>query len=312
MKKSICLFFFLCLMLLFPDEASTGTRYGLLLWYNSVVPALFPFMVLSNLLVHAGGIDVLMTPVHKLLYPWLPITENGCYVLLTGLFCGCPMGAKTCADFVKTERISPEEGSFLLAACNQPSPMFLLGYVLPLFSGSVSATGFLFSIYFPLLILLLISKKKVHGNDLKNATNTNISSNDTSFSFDESIMQSVEVLCRVGGYLVFFSIAIVVLKNLSWIPSELRLVLISALEMTTAVRELTAALHTSAVFPAVCASLSFCGFSALFQVRSVLDEKKTGLSARSCFLWKLAHAALSAGCAGLLCIIRQESLPFFL
>lgn len=304
MKKSIALFFFLCLMLFFPETASTGTRYGLLLWYNSVVPALFPFMVLSNLIVHAGGIETMMTPVYQLLHKWLPITENGCYVLLTGLLCGCPMGAKTCADFVRTGRISPEEGSFLLAVCNQPSPMFLLGYVLPLFSGSVSAAGFLFSIYFPLLVLVVISKWNFHATDAKKSTNANVSEHDAALSFDESILQSVEVLCRIGGYLVFFSILIVFLKNMLWIPSGIRLSLIAVLEMTTAARELTAALNTSAAFPAAAAALSFGGFSALFQIHSVLDEKKTGLSARSCFLWKLAHAALSAACAGFLCIIR--------
>lgn len=309
MKKSIALFFFLCLMLFFPETASTGTKYGLLLWYNSVVPALFPFMVLSNLIVHAGGIENMMTPVYWLLHKWLPITENGCYVLLTGLLCGCPMGAKTCADFVKTNQISLEEGRFLLAVCNQPSPMFLLGYVLPLFSGSVTIAELLFAIYFPILLLALFSKwhsytinRKTIGHSF--LSNQKIKTQEETFNLDESIMQSVEVLCRIGGYLVFFSIMIVFLKNMLWIPSGIKLSLIAALEMTTAARELTAALNISAAFPAAAAALSFGGFSALFQIHSVLDEKKTGLSARSCFLWKLAHAALSAACAGFLCIIR--------
>ena len=54
MKKSIVLCILLILLLLRPDCTTEGARYGLLLWYNSVVPALFPFMVLSNLIVHTG------------------------------------------------------------------------------------------------------------------------------------------------------------------------------------------------------------------------------------------------------------------
>lgn len=304
MKKSIGLFFFLCLMLLFPEAVSTGTKYGLLLWYNSVVPALFPFMVLSNLIVNAGGISVLMTPVYKILHTWLPITENGCYVLLTGLLCGCPMGAKTCADFVKSGRITFCEGNFLLAICNHPSPMFLLGYVLPLFSGNISAAELMFSIYFPILLLALLSKWFTRKINAKEPSNTNFKNIDPISNFDESIMRSVEVLCRIGGYLVFFSILIVFLKSMSWMPSSARLFLIASLEMTTAARELTAFLNPTAAFPVVIAALTFGGFSAMFQIRSVLDEKKTGLSARSCFFWKLAHAALSAVCAELLCTIR--------
>ena len=61
------------------------------------------------------------------------VSLRGIYVLLTGLFCGCPMGAKTCADFL-TERISPGEARFLFALCNHQSPMFLTGFVFPMFA----------------------------------------------------------------------------------------------------------------------------------------------------------------------------------
>lgn len=126
MKKSVGLAILMVFLLLYPRFAAEGARYGLLLWYTSVVPSLFPFMVLSSLIVSSGGVSLLMKPVRAFLGPWLPLSENGCYTLISGLLCGCPMGAKTCGDFVREGKLSVQEGRFLMTICNHPSPMFLL------------------------------------------------------------------------------------------------------------------------------------------------------------------------------------------
>ena len=60
MKKSVGLAILMVFLLLYPRFAAEGARYGLLLWYTSVVPSLFPFMVLSSLIVSSGGVSLLM------------------------------------------------------------------------------------------------------------------------------------------------------------------------------------------------------------------------------------------------------------
>ena len=115
MKKSFLLLILLIFMLLHPAITVTGASNGLLLWYSSVVPALFPFMVLSSLIVASGSLSVLMAPVQLVLGPLLGLSAEGCYTLLSGLVCGFPMGAKTCADFFSRGQISLKEGKFLMA-----------------------------------------------------------------------------------------------------------------------------------------------------------------------------------------------------
>ena len=70
MKKSVGLAILMVFLLLYPRFAAEGARYGLLLWYTSVVPSLFPFMVLSSLIVSSGGVSLLMKPVRAFLGPW--------------------------------------------------------------------------------------------------------------------------------------------------------------------------------------------------------------------------------------------------
>ncbi|MBQ6856123.1 MAG: hypothetical protein IJO13_03365, partial [Lachnospiraceae bacterium] len=82
-------------LLLFSSEVTLGAKQGLLLWYSSIVPALFPFMVLSGMVVSSGEITTVMSPFYLLLHPLLGLSYDGCYILITGLLCGYPIGAKT-------------------------------------------------------------------------------------------------------------------------------------------------------------------------------------------------------------------------
>lgn len=316
MKKtagiSVILFLLLIPMLFHADYVTEGARHGLLLWYNSVVPALFPFMVLSGLIVSGGGIPLIMAPFYKILHPLFGISENGCYVLISGLLCGCPMGAKTCADFVNEGRISLAEGKFLLAICNHPSPMFILGYMYSFFAHEFEIWELLICVYLPVILLAILAKiiyfskpeESVFGRTDNQSQATGC------LSIDNTILSAVEILCKIGGYLVLFSILIIFIKNTPQIPTPVRIFTTGLLEMTTGIRELTESLNSEHAWIFSIAALTFGGFSGIFQTNAVLsphtsdNEKKAGLSIRPYFLWKLAHAVCSAGLAYFICIKR--------
>lgn len=300
MKKSVVLCFMLLLMLLNAGYVTEGAGYGLLLWYNSVVPALFPFMVLSDLITASGGVSVIMAPVHFLLGRILPISADGCYVLVSGLLCGYPMGAKTCAEFVRDGRISPQEGKFLMAVCNHPSPMFILGYVYPFFSAEIGAAELLAAVYGPVILLAFLAKAVYTADGTGKGEGPKVHPPEAlkGMSIDQAILSSAGILIKIGGYLMLFSILIVFLRHMNALPVLPRLVLIGAMEMTTGIRELAVSLPFPVSGAAAAAALTFGGFSGLFQTKAVLgtdNEKNAGLSIRQYFFWKLLHAALSAG-----------------
>ena len=132
----------LILLLSHPSLSLEGARNGLLLWYQTVVPTLLPFMICSNVIVSLNGIRLMIAPVRPLLNKVFGLSDPGCYVLITGLLCGYPMGAKTCSEFVEQGMLSPGEGKYLLSVSNHPSPMFLLGFtaVRALVLGAVEIT----------------------------------------------------------------------------------------------------------------------------------------------------------------------------
>ena len=77
------------------EVAIAGMTRGLKLCVSTVIPSLFPFMVLSELIVSSGAV----VPVGKLLsrpFRWLfGIRGEGSVAVLLGALCGFPVGAKS-------------------------------------------------------------------------------------------------------------------------------------------------------------------------------------------------------------------------
>ena len=137
----------LLLLLLKPEIALAGARDGLNLWAFVVLPTLLPFMLCSTAAAQSGGISLLTAPFSPLLEGVFGLSEAGSYTLLTGLLCGYPMGARTCARFRAQGLLSAPEAKVLLAVSNHPSPMFLLGYVMAGLDSLCPAALFLAAVY---------------------------------------------------------------------------------------------------------------------------------------------------------------------
>ncbi len=116
-------------LVLWPDKALTAARQGLVLCGGRVIPALFPFFVLSALAVDLGAAGAL----GRLLRGWmaplfrLPGVCAGAWVL--GLIGGYPVGARTVAELYRRGELSARDARRALPLCNSCGPAFLLGVV---------------------------------------------------------------------------------------------------------------------------------------------------------------------------------------
>ena len=102
-------------------------------WYETMIPALFPMMLLSSVLVDTGFAGKLGRLINKTLLRFLHISDNGCYCLLTGFLCGFPMGAKTASDMLRKQQISHREADYLLSFVNCIGPMYTVNLTHRLF-----------------------------------------------------------------------------------------------------------------------------------------------------------------------------------
>lgn len=117
----------LAALLLFSGDALESAKRGLSLCAHVIVPALLPFFVLSALIGEMGfaaRFGEICAPAMSALFG---VSGPGAAAFVLGVTGGYPLGAVVAAGLVSRGEISKEEGSRLLAFCNNSGPAFIIG-----------------------------------------------------------------------------------------------------------------------------------------------------------------------------------------
>lgn len=287
-------------MLLFPKKVLADSLAGLDLWFHTVLPSLLPFMILSNVLIGANVVSQLMRPFSGFFRHVLGLSPEGGYAWLLGLFCGFPMGARLTGDMYRQHRISKEEAGYLLTFANQSSPMFLSTYVVLHGLGDSTLTLPVFVIFYASAFLTsLVFRIRSRRFGLPPSKPKKEVPEQTSYGnlLDTSIMNGFEIITRLGGYIILFSILAGIVLQL---PAPLR----TAAPFLSGLTEITTGIHTisgttlplQVKFTAIVCCTAFGGFSTVAQTSCMLNG--TGLSIFTYLKGKLVNAAV----AGLLCL----------
>ena len=306
----------LLLLLSHPARSFAGAKNGLLLWFNVILPTLLPFMLCSSLLVAWGGVPVLVKPL-KPLFSLLTLSEEGSYCLLAGLLCGYPMGAKTAADFLREQRISPKEGQLLLAISGCPSPMFLAGFLQTRLPAEIPFFHVVLALYLPLFLIAAAAKYNSSGSAADPPAGNSpekIHNKIHEAPFEEILMNSLEIMVKIGGFMMIYSILAAFIEAIpeGILPVMTQSLLLGMIEMTTGIEFISTHLSGLPAAVLILASAAFGGLSCLSQVQTVIAfnrEKNAGLSIRHYVRWKLIHASLACAILILLSSLQQQLRP---
>ena len=304
----------LIFLLLFPQTSLKGAKNGLLLWFNQVLPALWPCMILSQLCLNSGIWKKAEGSGDSEIGRLSHLSGCGWYIALLGLLCGIPMGAKMVHDFLVRRKITEYEARFLLIFCNQLSPAFLIEFVFAdLFPEPGMRRIMVLSYYMSVFLLWFVGRwifpfkgqmpllsaqgytsSELDCTEKKEASQTFCLSE----NLDTSIMNSLDTLMRIGGYILLFSVLAAVLQRLIHLSAVESGILVALLEITTGIGQLKVctmpALLKGIVINSLCA---FGGMSSLMQVTSML--KGTELPVHLCFIAKASQAVLTGLLTGL-------------
>ena len=116
-------------LVLWPGEAMGAMRDGLKLCGNVIIPSLFPFFVLSSLVVELGMSRYLGRLLEGVMAPLFRVGGACSSALALGFVGGYPVGARTAIALYENGQCSKTEAERLLAFCNNSGPAFILGVV---------------------------------------------------------------------------------------------------------------------------------------------------------------------------------------
>ncbi len=131
--------FLLVLMLIYRNEAASGVRSALSQSVTGVIPSLFIFIALSNIIT---SLD-LLEPIYKRIPAerLFSMNKSSSQAIFCGLLCGFPIGAVVVNTLCTGGKITKSEAERLLAVSSCPSPAFLIGAVGAYYSSAAYGVG---------------------------------------------------------------------------------------------------------------------------------------------------------------------------
>lgn len=305
--------------------------YGMKLWAFQLIPALFPFMILTGMFLwfhDACMHSVKIGRINMLLCRMWNLSPNGIYILILGHICGYPSGAQMISDRYKNSKISLGEANYLLTISNQSSPAFIYSYLISYALNRPDAALKLFLIiYFSTFLTSLITRRYYLSNPKrkKNIHTDNraaIRSSDTSEAFDKSqlrenhsnepsiepqvankdtdfftaldnsIVNSASVCIKICGYIILFSVLSAVIMQLFSRFAPINQYITSFLELTYGLSLLrNAKIAAEIKDKLLLGCFSFGGFCTMAQIKGMLVG--TSLSIKPYFVGKCIYMIIT-------------------
>lgn len=278
--KTIFFSMILFFMLNSPTVVVTYAFDGLVNWATNMIPTLFPFMMLSSIMISCGLDQTLTKIISPILKPVFGCSNSAIYAILMGFLCGFPMGAKVTCELYRNNRISDKEANLLLGFCNNIGPAYFLGIVSPILYtyGVKNCSFFLAGLYIiPLIygiILYHIHKPSFHINS-SNAEKMSIPPIE---AIRLACIDNTQALILLGGYVTFINSLRALLLPFP-MSTNTKAILGSMIEINSGIQDIyLSSLTSSEKIFWIMLSLSFSSLSCFIQAAGFILREKLSFS----------------------------------
>ena len=294
--RPILLLTTLLLIPLYAEPMRNGILNGIQLCVKTIIPCVFPFMILSSMLLHSSAFD-LSPGLSRLFEKAFHINKNGLCAFLCGCLCGFPLGAKCAKETYVSGRISEDECERLIGFSSNASPAFLISGV-GVLRKSIAEGVFLYIVMVlsAILVGLLIGRKK-EPSSVSGTKKT------LDFSFTDTVEGAGIGTLYVCSYLLFFSALIGILKAFVFKSALINALFLPLLEIGAASTFLSnAELPEFLALALTGFAASFGGFSVHLQSAGILRDTK--ISMKYYYFSKFLQGILSFSIILFLCALR--------
>lgn len=206
-------------IILNPQNCISFTINGAKLFFYSVFPSLFPFLVIVNLIFSFGGIEIYSKFLGKILCTPLRLPKECSVVILASLFCGYPLGSRYACELYERKIIDKPTLERLLNIATNGSPLFIIGTV---------GTAMLHSTFLGYILLisnalscivmgLILPTKKTskyisYSNSSVAATQIKENIN-FGVAIKNALEDATKTCLSIGSFVVIFSVIINIIKS---------------------------------------------------------------------------------------------------
>ncbi|WP_144932410.1 sporulation integral membrane protein YlbJ [Paenibacillus sp. 32O-W] len=219
------------LLLAYPAPTLEAAVRGVSIWWDILFPALFPFFLISEMMLGFGLVHFFGALLDPMMRPLFRVPGIGGFVMAMGFASGYPVGARLTAQLWEQKLVNREEGERLVAFTTTSDPVFLIGAVSVGFFHNAKLAVLLAAAHYGSAVLVGLimrfhgpNKPDSHAGDkssgsifvraLREMHNARLKDGRP---FGTMLRQAVESSLRmifvIGGLVVFFSAIMEVLRH---------------------------------------------------------------------------------------------------
>lgn len=184
-----------------PALGAESVRNALKVCAGGLIPSLFPFAVLVNMINRSGLPSAFASLVGKPLAFIFGINENASYALILGILGGFPIGAVCVGDLYEKGIIDKSEALRLTSAVTVASPAFCIGTVGSMFSGDTGVRLYFCQLAAAMIILLV-----TRGAPSKQAVRSERPPVSAVRIFTDSISAGGITMVKICSFVIFFAV----------------------------------------------------------------------------------------------------------
>lgn len=292
-----------------PKVCIDATFRGSKLFFNSVFVSLFPFLIITNIMIQFDGVNIYSKLLGNILCKPLGLPKHCTFPIIVSFICGYPLGAKYSCELYEKNLIDLKTLEKLLNIASNASPLFIVGAVgASMLNNHYLGYLLLASNYISCIFMGLIIKNKGQKCPLNNNINKqNLNQNNIGKILKSSIENSTYTSISIGGFIILFSVLVSLLKNdliyakiSTWLSYALHIpynllnaLFIGTVEMTNGCNTI-ASLSLNLPYKLIIISffLAFGGFSITSQIYSF--TYKHNISMKKYMLRKVIQGFISS------------------
>lgn len=281
-KKMIVSALVMLLLILEVKTAVKGIQEGIDLCLRTLIPSLFPFLIVSAMLT-AWTVGSQLKPL-RWICTLCRIPAGSESLFLAGLLGGYPVGAGNVAQAYRTGQLSKEDAGRMMVFCNNAGPAFLFGILGPQFSDRTTV-WYLWAVH--------ISSALLCGTLLPGETGeaSKITGRNP-ITLTKAMEQAVKTMAQICGWVLLFRMVLEFLEGwLFWlIPDGLCVLISGFLELSNGCILLQGISDETMKFLLSSVMLAFGGICVWLQTVTVCS----GIDCRRYLPGKLLQMLLSA------------------
>ena len=279
----------------------SSINYALNIWVNNLIPTLFPFFIISDILINYNLTLYIPKIFKKICKQLFRITDNMITILILSVISGFPSNARNTRILYDKELITLDEANHVLIFSHFSNPLFILTTVGVFFFGNKNVgIILLISHYLSNFLLGILFRNYFIHSDFIVSDKCNDS--DLGTIFVGAIKKSIDTILLICGIVTMFMLLSSIVVNTFNFNVYNSMIVKGILEITIGLEAL-GKLGIHLIYKAVIAScfLSFGGLSVHMQVMSQITD--TDIKYRYFFIGRIYQMILSGVITYLMCLI---------